>query len=716
MKKPRNSVRLAVGVLLVLAASHRSVAQPAPASSEKSDSNDDTVYLSPFTVSTESDDGYSPTESASASRFRQKLKDIPQSIAILSDQFLKDLGAVELADVLPLLGGTLSGGTRQQDAFSIRGFSSNESYVDGMRDVQEWGGGDFVHIQQLEVIKGPSSNLYANPKGLGGIINRVSKLPKDSQSQQLALTIGDYSNYHVTADITGPINDSKSLLYRVNAAYRSVEYNRDFKDLSRTFIAPVLEWRVSPATKVTFFGELMRQDYEEDNWIPSVLNTTTGKRELTVPDTRRIDEPWANSRVEKEKLRVIAEHQINDNLTARVAAQQTYINNPIEQVEFLSLAANNRTVNRRAFWLNRWEDYTFIEANLFGRYEVGNIEHSFILAADTFLTDFRSNVRRVPLGTIDLLSPVYDDPKPAFPAGNAVSNTLGEKEVSGYSGTYQLNAYKGRVILVGGWRHSEVNSSRHVELGAGPYPLITDPTTKANTPRYGLIVRPLENLSLYYQYSETFQPQAGGALRLDGSPLSPVTGSSEEVGARFSFLEEKFNFEVVKYEVQADGIALRLAPPNNSFFENGGQTTSDGFEYTLTYSDRRLSVRAGWVDVDVRDTTPGSLGLQAGGQPRYRGQLQVRYKFPDIGRHGGLSIGGGVVHNGDRPLSSAAGAQKIPAFESFNLNANYGLGKGLGVSLAISNLFDERAVIGNGGIMWRPLDPRTMKLTLTKSW
>jgi iron complex outermembrane receptor protein len=691
------------------------MAQSAPSAKPAAQPADEAVVLSPFVISTDADDGYSSTESASASRFKQKLKDIPQTISIMSGQFLKDIGAVDLADVMPLVGGTISGAARNQDTFSIRGFAVQESYLDGFRDVVEWGGGDFVHVQQLEIIKGPSSNLYGNPKGLGGIINRISKTPRTTQWQQVSATIGDYANYHFTADVTGPITSDKKLLYRVNAAYRNLEYNRDFKDLQRTFVAPVFEWRLTPATKISLLTEVLRQDYQEDNWIPSAL-IAPGVRALTVPETRRIDEPWAKSRVERERARITVEHKINEHLTARVAAQQTYINNPITQVEFLALQADNRTVDRRAFWLNRWEDYTYTEANLFGRYQVGKIEHSFIVAADYYYTKFRSNVRRTALGTIDLLNPVYSNTAPVFPASGVATNTLGESTTTGYTGTYQLNAYDGRVILIGGWRDTKVESSRRAEIGTGPFPLITDPVTKAELPRYGAMVRPLKNVALYYQYSEVFQQQTGGALRLDGSPLAPAIASSEEFGLRLSFLGEKLNFEVVKYEMIADGLALRLPPPNNSFFANGGQTTSDGYEYTLTYNDRRLTLQAGWVDVFVRDTTPGVLGAQQGGQPRYRGQLHARYKWPEIGRHGGLSVGGSVIHTAERPLSATTTGQFIPEYQSFNLNANYGVAKGINVALAVGNVFDKRTIVANAGILWRPLDPRTMKLTVTKSW
>jgi outer membrane receptor protein involved in Fe transport len=42
--------------------------------------------------------------------------------------------------------------------------------------------------------------------------------------------------------------------------------------------------------------------------------------------------------------------------------------------------------------------------------------------------------------------------------------------------------------------------------------------------------------------------------------------------------------------------------------------------------------------------------------------------------------------------------------------------KGINVALAVGNVFDKRTIVANAGILWRPLDPRTMKLTVTKSW
>ena len=49
--------------------------------------------------------------------------------------------------------------------------------------------------------------------------------------------------------------------------------------------------------------------------------------------------------------------------------------------EIVALAPDNRTVTRRAFDLNRWEDYSFLEANLLGSVETGFVKHQAALVS-----------------------------------------------------------------------------------------------------------------------------------------------------------------------------------------------------------------------------------------------------------------------------------------------------------------------------------------------
>jgi iron complex outermembrane receptor protein len=690
------------------------LAVPPELSAQAAKPADDVVVLNPFVVSSDSEKGYTASEVVSASRFNQKIKDVPQTIVVLTDDFLKDMSADNLADVIPLIGGVPSAATRNQDSFSIRGFGIQQIYIDGFRDVQEWGGGEFAAVQQLEVIKGPASNLFGNARGFGGIINRISKRPLTKPFEELTFTGGSYDYLRGTADLSGPINADKSLLYRVNVAYTTSDSFRDLHDLRRVFASPVFEWKPTPTTDVTLFTEFLNERHQEDNYIPTVKDAS-GNQVLTVPISRSIDEPWQKSTIQKESARLTVDQRIGEHVTARIAAFRTYINNPIDQVEFLSLAADNRTVNRRAFDLNRHEEYSFIEGDLLANFKTGPVSHQLVLEADYFDWKYRSNVRRAPLASIDLYNPVYGAPMPDFfgPTATLATNTLGTSADKGIAGTYQAGLINDKLLLVAGVRHDEVTSDR--ELQVDPYQNIHDAPNKATVPRYGVVVKPTEQISLYYQYAEAFQGNLGGGFRIDGSPLDPTTGKSSEFGIKTSLFHEHLQVSLASFDVKVVDQPVRLPAPNNSFFENSGSNESKGQELNLTYNNAHLSIMAGWVNQDVRPTTGGVQGAPIPGVPRNQAQLFVRYRW-DLNPYGGLSLGGGVVYQDRRPLTATAGSQMIPGYERYYLNASYGLRKNLKLALSVSNLFDKRYIAAANGTLWRPGDPRTIRVTLSQSW
>jgi iron complex outermembrane receptor protein len=675
---------------------------------------DEITVLNPFVVSAESEKGYTASEVVSASRFNQKIKDVPQTIVVLTDEFLKDMSATTLSDVIPLIGGVPSAATRNGDSFSIRGFGIQQQYIDGFRDVQEWGGGEFAQVQQLEVIKGPASNLFGNARGFGAIINRISKRPKTTNYEAVDFTAGDYDFYRGTVDLTGPINDSKTLLYRVNLAYTSSDSFRDLHDMRRAFASPVFEWKPTPTTDLTIFTEWLNEHHQEDNYIPTIADAS-GQQVLTVPISRSIDEPWQKTLIQKESIRATLDQRFGDHVTARIAAFRTYINNPIDQVEYLSTAADNRTINRRAFDLNRHEEYSFIEADLLGNFKTGPISHQIALEADYFDWDYRSNVRRAPLASIDLYDPVYGAPMPDFfgPTATVATNTLGTSADKGLAATYQAGLFHDKLLLIAGTRRDEVTSHRKLEVV--PYQEIEDAPNKKTAPRYGVVVKPIEAVSLYYQYAEAFQANLGGGFKLDGSALDPTTGKSREFGIKTSLFKEHLQVSLASFNVQVVDQPVRLAAPNNSFFANSGSNEGKGQEFNLTYNNAGLSVMAGWVNQNVRPTTDGVQGAPIPGVPRNQAQFFVRYRW-DVNRYGGFMLGGGVVYQDARTLTATAGSQTLPGYERFYLNSSYNLRKDLKLALSVANLFDKRYIAATNGTLWRPGDPRTIKVTLSKSW
>jgi outer membrane receptor protein involved in Fe transport len=76
-------------------------AQNVPAAAASASGNEtEAIVLSPFSVTSASDTGYAAGDSLAASRFKTRLMDSASTVSVFTEQFLQDLGASSLAEVL----------------------------------------------------------------------------------------------------------------------------------------------------------------------------------------------------------------------------------------------------------------------------------------------------------------------------------------------------------------------------------------------------------------------------------------------------------------------------------------------------------------------------------------------------------------------------------------------------------------------------------------
>src|SRR5688572_31373237 len=163
--------------LIALVAFAPLVAQPA----QRSTSSNEVVSMSPFNVSSTNDHGYGVSNTVGATRINVALKDVPQSITVINQEFLKDLGGSELMDAAKYVSGVTAAGAPNSGQMTLRGWNtSGATYRDGLIDpIYQHGGSaiDMSSYDRVEFIKGPSGTLYGSHT-TGGIINLVSKLPE----------------------------------------------------------------------------------------------------------------------------------------------------------------------------------------------------------------------------------------------------------------------------------------------------------------------------------------------------------------------------------------------------------------------------------------------------------------------------------------------------------------------------------------------------------
>ena len=130
---------------------------------------------------------YQAAAATSATRIDAPLRDIPQTVNVVTAALIADQAAQSLQDTLQNVPGvSFHIGDGQRDQVYIRGFDAiGDQYVDGLRDDGLYYR-DLSNVDRIEVVKGPAAVLYGRGSS-GGIVNRITKRPGPDPVRELSL-------------------------------------------------------------------------------------------------------------------------------------------------------------------------------------------------------------------------------------------------------------------------------------------------------------------------------------------------------------------------------------------------------------------------------------------------------------------------------------------------------------------------------------------------
>lgn len=199
-------------------------------------------------MNTSADKGYRAGNSVSATRIDTPIKDLPFAISAFTQQFITDVGARDLFDVVQYAPGVTSAG-REFNAgnavYTIRGFDQTPQHNGFVGE----GYVDTVSVERVEVVKGPSSVLYGQVAP-GGTVNYITKRPGTKQAATVNAQVGTQSFWRTSVDVNQPLA-GKNLLFRFNGAFENgFEYIKPGKQ-STTVLAPVVTWRINERVALT---------------------------------------------------------------------------------------------------------------------------------------------------------------------------------------------------------------------------------------------------------------------------------------------------------------------------------------------------------------------------------------------------------------------------------------------------------------------------------
>lgn len=673
-------------------------AQSAAASSATAEAR----TLPAVTVTADKVSDYAAAETTTATRTNTPLRDVPQSITVITQQLIKDQGMQSMADVVryvPGIGMAQGEGNRETPIF--RGSSStSDFFVDGMRDdVQYYR--DLYNIERVEALKGPNGMVFGRG-GSGGVINRVSKEAGWSPVREVTLEAGSNDHKRVTIDINQPINDA--VAFRLNAMHQDSDSYRNGVWVKRSGINPTLTMRPDSRTRITVGAEYFEDDRIADRGIPS-----SGNRPVKTDDSTFFgNSALSTTGATVKGVNGLFERELGNGMTVRNRTRYAEYDKFYQNVFASGAVTSAGQVPVSAYSNATTRENLFNQTDLIFSLQTGAVKHQLLTGIELgrqettnfrnegFFTDVSPTTTSV---RVPLSDPIYRGTV-AFRQSATSADNRGTAKVAGVYVQDQIK-FSPQWEAILGLRYDKFDMDfRNNRTGA-----TVSTSDDLLSPRAGLIYKPMQSLSLYTNYSMSYVPRAGeqlSSLTLSNQALEPEEFRNLEVGAKWD-VRPDLALTAAVYRLDQRNLATAGAVAGTSVLVDGQRIHGTELEASGQVT-RAWSVKGGYAyqNGEARD------GKTLAQVPKHTFALWNRYDFTPA-----LGAGLGLISRSNM-YTSTSNNVRLPGYARVDAAVFYRISQNLKAQLNVENLLDrDYYASAHNDNNITPGSPRAIRLALT---
>lgn len=616
---------------------------------------------------------------ASATRTLTALRDVPQSVSVVTQTALQDRLAAGIGDALRYVPGiSMHQGENNRDQVIIRGNSSSaDFFVNSVRDDVQYFR-DVYSLERIEALKGPNALAFGRGGG-GGVINRVPKEAGSRATHEATLLGGMFGQSRVTVDVNQPLGRRAAL--RVNGMAERGDSFRDGVSLERYGLTPTVTLTPWQATRVVVSYEHLRDDRTADRGITSVA----GRPAAVDPGLYYGNPDDSRVRARVHLWTAAAEQRIG-----RVTLRQHTIVARYDR-GYQNYVPGAASADRSVVSLSAYNNAT-ARANVFSQTDVfvpvatGLVTHAIVGGVEVGrqLTD---NFRRTGYfgGTSTTVSVPFFSPTIAARATFRQSATDADNHLR----TSVAAAFVQDQVTIS--RYLQVLGGARVDRFALDYTnnrtgdRLTRPDTLLS-PRAGMVVKPARLVSLYGSYSVSHLPSSG-------DQFSSLTAITQQVKPeRFTNLETGLKWDL------ADALALTAAGYRLDRTNTRATDPNDPSKIVQTGSQRTDGVEVGangrvaaWLHVEggyalqrarvTAATVSAAAGATVPQVPRHMLSLWQRFRL-----HPRVEVGFGVTHRTD-VFAAIDNTVVLPGYTRADAAAYWSLGRHARLQVNVDNVF-----------------------------
>ena len=554
----------------------------APSNAENSDESliEETIVRGSYLQSSE----------VSALRTPTPILDVPQSLSIVTSEEILRRGFTSVSDIIEYLPGvSMSQGEGHRDAVVFRGVRSTaDFFIDGVRDdVQYYR--PLYNLEQLEVLRGPNALLFGRG-GTGGILNRVTK--KANTGENFSQLTG-YADSFGAGGLQGDVNIglSDTVAFRVNAMAEGLDNHRDHYDGERVGINPTVRMMLSEATRLDVSYEYVDHERFIDRGIPTGSNGEPVERF----DRVVFGDPDVNlTSLEAHIFIANLQHRFSDSMKGQLTAFYGDYDKLYQNFYAASYSESNSpdVVTLDGYVDTTQRDNLIFSGNLIKELAFVGMSHRFLVGAE--YVDTSSNQDRWNTHW----SETADDretfmvTRPMGIVGGSGVNALGVQTVNDFTVDLNDDTRVGiEVVSVYAQDEMAVTESLDLVLGARfdqfEIDVFNVPASESRSkreeevsPRIGVVYKPMQNMSLYASYSESFLPRSGEQFaNINGSKnqLDADTFANTELGFKWD-ISSSLSFTAAIFEIEQESPQVADSDPDTL---DVIKSETDGFELQL---------------------------------------------------------------------------------------------------------------------------------------
>ncbi|RJG00026.1 TonB-dependent siderophore receptor [Noviherbaspirillum saxi] len=653
----------------------------------------------------------------------QELRDIPQSVTVMTERLMDDRNLDDFREVLRTTAGvTFQAGETGEEDVRLRGFSLGQAgdiYSDGMRDGALYER-DTFNNDRVEVLKGSASMLFGKGS-TGGVVNQVSKTPFLFNQNEVTYTLGSGDLHRLTGDFN--IKTGEDAALRLNAMVHDA--NNWGAKQKKYGIAPTYSWGIGTRDEFTvglFHLEIDGRPLYNHPWILAnnrIVETAPAKNYYGLAsdylDTKATYGTFAHV------------HRFDDGsqLNTRVRhgryerdlwASAVGFNTPTTLATLSDSTVLRRTPKGRI----GISDTTQVSSDYTGAFNWGGRQHQIVAGVDLYDEDAkRANSFAGPnSGLLTTIGTPNDGDSRPDTRGAAPFNTFDARNIGLY--LQDMVSLTSTFKLLGGLRFDHFKASYTDVAGVN-----FERTDNLWSPRVGALYQPNDTASYYASFGTSFNTSgdtyqfAVGAPNVRDARTPAEKSRNLEIGGKWELFEKRTSLGVAAF--YSEKYNERNTDPDTASLQQllSGKRHAAGMEFNVAgriTPKWEVFFNHTWIPsakIDESNVVRNAAGTGAqvegdrpGLTPKHSSSLWTTYRMlPELRLGAGLTYRGKQNPEGNRIVVA-------DSFAVLDAMAEYTINNTWSAKLNITNLTDRLYADSLYRGFYAPGAPRRVELTL----